>query len=252
MEDHVRVVDRVFDILEALAMSNKPLGLSAIAAQTEISKSTVHRLLASMLARRYVEKNADGTYTIGYKLIETVSYNINSLELLTEAKPYLNSVMRELGLTSHLGVLEGCDVIYLERMDIYPSTRLYTQVGYRSPAYCSSIGKCLLACLSKEELEDTFYQYQFEKHTKNTITDMNEFKRHLRVVRSQGWAMDNEEFQIGHRCVGAPIFDYRGEPVAAISASGSITKISDEKLKMIIQQVRDAAMNISKRMGYLG
>lgn len=251
MEDHVRVVDRIFDIIEALAQTNQPLGLSAIADKTGMSKSTVHRLLNSMTERQYVTKYPNGTYTIGYKMIETVSYHINSLELLTEAKPFLNDILRGLELTAHLGILDGSEVVYLERIDVYPNTRLYTQVGYRSPAFCSSIGKCLLACLSGDELEDALYLCKFEKYTKNTITDIKEFKRHLKVVRKQGWAMDNEEFQLGHRCVGAPIFDYRGAPVAAISASGSIHNISDEKLPLIIQQVQEAAVNISKRMGYI-
>ena len=251
MDDHVRVVDRVFDIIEVLAQSSKPVGLTEIASLTGMSKSTVHRLLTSMLNRQYVDKHPGGAYSIGYKMLETVSYHINSLELLTEAKPFLNNILRELELTAHLGVLDGSNVIYLERMDIYPGTRLYTQVGYRSPAFCSSIGKCLLACLSGSELEEALYLCKFEKFTKNTIVDAQEFKRHLKVVRKQGWAMDNEEFQIGHRCVGAPIFDYRSAPVAAISASGSINSISDEKLKLIIQQVQEAASQISRRMGYI-
>lgn len=102
MEENVRVVDRVFDILEALSVSSSPLGLSEIARKTGMSKSTLHRLLSSMCARHYVEKNADSTYSIGYKLIETVSLHINHLELLTEAKPFLTNLMRDLDLTAHL------------------------------------------------------------------------------------------------------------------------------------------------------
>uniref|UniRef100_UPI00257070BB IclR family transcriptional regulator n=1 Tax=Sporofaciens musculi TaxID=2681861 RepID=UPI00257070BB len=167
MEETVRVADRIFDILEVLAASNSPLGLSELAKATHMSKSTVHRLAASMCARQYVEKSSDGLYSIGYKLIETVSLHINQLELLTEAKPFLSDIMRDLDLTAHLGILDGCDVVYLEKMDIYPNTRLYTQVGYRSPAFCSSIGKCLLACLSGDELEDALYLCNFKKHTSN-------------------------------------------------------------------------------------
>lgn len=217
-----------------------------------MSKSTVHRLLSSMCARHYVEKNADNTYSIGYKLMETVSLHINNLELLTEAKPFLSDLMRDLHLTAHMGILDGCDVVYLEKMDIYPNTRLYTQVGFRSPAYCSSMGKCLLSCLSGDDLEEALYGCDFKRYTPNTITDIREFKRYLRVVRRQGWAMDNEEYQLGHRCVGAPVYDYRGTPVAAISASGSITQLSDRNLEAVIQEVKSAAASLSRRMGYVG
>ncbi|MGN0332707.1 MAG: IclR family transcriptional regulator [Lachnospiraceae bacterium] len=251
MEENVRVVDRVFDIIEQLAASNSPMGLSDIAKATNMSKSTVHRLLSSMCARHYVEKNSDNTYSIGYKLMETVSLHINSLELLTEAKPFLSDLMRDLHLTAHMGILDGCDVVYLEKLDIYPNTRLYTQVGFRSPAYCSSMGKCLLSCLSGDELEDALYGCDFKRYTPNTITDIREFKRYLRVVRRQGWAMDNEEYQLGHRCVGAPVYDYRGTPVAAISASGSITQLSDKNLESVIQEVKQAAASLSRRMGYV-
>lgn len=252
MEENVRVVNRVFDIIEQLAASQSPMGLSDIAKATAMSKSTVHRLLSSMCARHYVEKNADNTYSIGYKLMETVSLHINNLELLTEAKPFLTEIMRDLHLTAHMGILDGCDVVYLEKLDIYPNTRLYTQVGFRSPAYCSSMGKCLLSCLSGEELDDALYGCDFKRYTPNTITDIREFKRYLKVVRRQGWAMDNEEYQAGHRCVGAPVYDYRGTPVAAISASGSITQLSDQNLESVIKEVKKAAESLSRKMGYVG
>lgn len=250
MEDGVRVADRIFDILEVLAGSSA-CSLSDIAKRTGMSKSTVHRLLSAMCARQYAAKNPDSTYSIGYKLIETVSLHINSLELMTEAKPFLGEIMRRLELTAHLGVLDGCDVIYLEKMDNYPDTRFYTQIGCRSPAYCSSIGKVLLACLSGEDLDEILYSCDFRKYTKNTISDVREFKRYLKVVRSQGWAMDNEEYELGHRCVAAPVFDYRGSPVAAISVSGSTAQLSDDRLEQIIREVKQTAAKLSLRMGYV-
>lgn len=250
MEENVRVADRIFDILEALSASRAPMSLAEIVKSTGMSKTTVHRLLSTMCARHYVEKNADNTYSIGYKLIETVSLHINNLELLTEAKPFLSDIMMNLDLTAHLGILDGYNVIYLEKMDVHPNTRLYTQVGYRSPAYCSSMGKCLLACLSGDELANALYQCDFKKYTQNTITDINEFKKYLKKVRHQGWAMDDEEYQSGHRCVGAPVFDYRGAPVAAISASGSCAQLSDMRLETVIREVKQAAASLSRRMGY--
>ncbi len=251
MEEQVRVVDRVFDILEQLSASNTPMSLTEIANATGMSKSTVHRLLSSMCNRQYVEKHADNTYSVGYKMIETASTHINNLELLTEAKPFLSEITRQLDLTTHLGILDGCDVVYVEKMDVYPGTRLYTQVGYRSPAYCSSMGKCLLSCLSGDELDDVLYLCDFKKYTPNTITDVREFRKHLKTVRRQGWAMDNEEYQIGHRCVGAPVFDYRGSAIAAISASGEVSQLSDERLDLVVEEVKRAAGELSRNLGYI-
>jgi DNA-binding IclR family transcriptional regulator len=216
-----------------------------------MSKSTVHRLMTTMCMRHYAEKDSEGLYSIGYRLIETASTHINQLELLTESKPYLSHLMHDLKLTAHLGILDGCEVVYVEKLDIYPNMRPYTQVGYRSPAFCSSIGKCLLSCLSGEELDEVLYQCDFHRYTQNTITDIREFKRYLRVVRRQGWAMDNEEYQMGHRCVGAPVFDYRGTPVAAISASGSIDQMADKRLECIVKEVKQSAADLSRHMGYV-
>lgn len=251
MEDNVRVIDRAFDILEALAVNGSSMGLSEICRATGISKSTVYRLISTMHNRHYVEKNPDNTYSIGYKLIETVSLHINHLDLLTEARPCLNDIMHNLGLTAHLGILDGCDVIYLEKTDLYATNKQYTEIGYRSPAYCSSIGKCLLACLSREELEEVMQDCTFERYTPNTITDFSEFKRYLKVVRHQGWAMDNQEYQLGHRCIGAPVYDYRGTAIAAISASGSALQIPDERIESVEKYVIKTAETLSRRLGYV-
>lgn len=247
----VRVVDRVFEILEVLSKSGSSMSLSEIAEETKMSKSTVHRLLSSMGENNYVGKNPDNTYFIGYKLIGLVSFHINNLELLTEAKPYLNQLSRELNLSAHLGILQNSEVTYLDELYPFPQPEKYTKVGGRSPAICSSMGKCLLACLSGDELEEVLYDYKFQEYTKNTITNLEELKRLLRIIRKQGWAIDNEEYQLGHRCVGAPIFDYKGMPIAAISVSGSTNELSDEKLEYIIKEVKKSANSISRKMGYV-
>lgn len=251
MEESVRVVDRTFDILEVIASADRPLGLSEIVAGTDMSKTTVHRLLTTLCNRKYVEKSADGSYSIGYKLMELVSMHINQMDVLTEAKPFLNDLMRNLGLTAHLGMIDRHDVVYLEKTDLMKNSREYTQVGFRSPAYCSSIGKCLLACLSGDELDEVLYDLKFERHTQNTITDVAEFKRYLKLVRKQGWAMDNEEYEIGHRCIGAPVFDYHGNAVAAISASGSTSRLTDDRLESVIKEVVKAAEGLSRKLGYV-
>lgn len=250
MPESIRVVDRAFDILEALSGSRDPLSLADISKATGLSKSTAHRILASLVARQYVEHDENGGYRLGYKLIEIASSRINSLELLAEAKPCLSRMLWDLNLTTHMGVLEGADVVYMEEMDVYPHTRLYTQVGYRSPAFCSSMGKCLLSCLSGDELSRVLDCCDFKRYTPYTICSRQELIEQLRRVRAQGWAMDNEEYQLGHRCIGAPVFDYRGEAVAAISASGTVSELTDDRIDMVAAEVMSAARHLSRRMGY--
>lgn len=251
MEEKVRVLERAFDILEILSESGTPMTLSELSKAAGLSKSTAHRILGSLLSRSYAARTPGGSYTIGFKIIELAGTNINNLELLTEAKPYLSKITRELDLTAHLGILDGPDVVYLEKLDGHPNSQLYTQVGHRSPGFCSSIGKCLMAGMSREELGDVLDMCDFKKYTPNTITDRREFVRHLRQVRLQGWAMDDEEYEIGHRCIGVTVYDFRGLPVAAISASGSTGVLDGDKIDETIEKVRKWASQLSRQIGYI-
>lgn len=250
-EQGVQVLDRAFDILEELARAQEPRGLSELAQATGMSKSTVHRIVGTMLKRGYVEKTLEGRYTIGPKMFHTLSYHINSLELQTEAKPYLATLKRVLGLTAHLGILDGAYVSYIEKETTGWGEEAYTEVGYRSPAYCSSMGKCLLACLSRAELEEALYGFAFEAHTPNTFTSRTAFAKYLHQVRAQGWAMDDEEYELGHRCVAAPVFNYRGDAIAAVGVSGTPESMPDERIDFVVEQVKLAASRISERMGYV-
>lgn len=251
MEQSVQVVDRIFDILEYLSQSNEPKGPTDIATATGIHKSTVFRLLASMCSRGYIEKiESDGTYHLGIKLVEIASNHINNLELQTEARPFLSELHASLGLIVHIGILDRREVVYVEKMDISRNLRLYTQIGMRVPAYCSSLGKCLLSRLSGEDLEDLFFNFELVRYTPNTITSLQELKPHLRQVRGQGWAIDDEEYIIGNRCIAAPILDYRGEIIAAVSASGPVSLMTDARIPEIAEQVSGTAHLISRRLCY--
>lgn len=251
-EYSVQSLDRALDILEALGSEQEGLGVTEIADRVDLHKSTVHRLLSTLLERGYVEKNEKGSYHIGLKLIEVVSIYINSLELQTEARPYVAQISTDLGLTAHLGVLEGDQVIYIERMDMYSGVKLYSQIGLRVHAYCSSLGKCLLSNFSKEELDRIMKDCSFNKFTPNTISSLEELHRDLKEVRLRGYGMDDQEFDMNNRCIGAPIYDYRGEIIAAISASGHPSLLTQERVPSVANYVMEKARDISRSMGYLG
>jgi len=246
----VQVLDRALDIIEELAHSREPLGLTELARRTSLSKSTVHRILGTLLERDYAKKNHDGVYTIGPKMFNTLSYHINSLELQAEAKPHLDALQKTLGLTVYLGVMDGPFVSIIERQATDRSDDDFTQVGHRYPAHCSSMGKCLMACLSSEELEEVLFEYELKPYTENTITDKRDFIKHLHQVRKQGWAMDNEESEENHRCIAAPVYSYRGDAIAVVGVSGVNDELPDEKAEHIANQVVQAAQKVSINMGY--
>lgn len=246
----VQSIDRALDIIETVAVEQDGKSLTEIAAQTELHKSTAYRIITTLLKRGYLDKTEQGNYKIGLKLIEAVSYYINDLELQTEARPYVAKITSHLGLSSYLGVLDGDKVVYIERMDVISAVKLYTQIGHRVNAYCSSLGKCLLANYSNEELDEIMADCSFIKFTPNTISGMEALRRELAEVRRKGWAIDDEEYEPGHRCVGAPIYDYKGDIIAAISASGDKHVLTDERIEEVAQYVVKTAREISRNLGY--
>lgn len=245
----VQSIERVFDILEILSTEQKGLGISEIAFRSGLHKSTVHRLVTTLVKRGYISKMPSGNYRVGLKLIEVASYYINSLELQTEARPYLQEIASSLNLTAHLGILDRHEVIYIEKMDVFSCVRLYSQIGFRVPAYCSSLGKCLLSRFTPTELPLVLKDCNFVKYTPRTIANVEELSQHLQMVRRQGWAMDDREYDNGHRCIAAPIYDYRGEIIAAVSASGATSLLTDDRILATAEFIIGVADKISRSMG---
>ena len=198
-----------------------------------------------------MERTPEGAYHLGPRLISLVGCYLNSLELIAEARPYLSQLTRELNLTAHLGVLDQTQVVYVEKLDSLPTGQLDDQIGFRVPAHCSSLGKCLLAALSGGELGEIMEHIRWERYTSRTLCAPAELQRCLRQVRSQGWAMDDREYNPDHRCIAAPIYDYRGEVIAAISASGSLVRLPDDFCPQVVRAVQQAAATLSRRLGYV-
>lgn len=249
-QSSVQSIERAFDIIEAVAVHQEGLGLTEVADQVELHKSTAYRIIATLTQRGYLDRTGEGKYKIGLKLIEAVSCYINSLELQTEARPYVMQITAELGLTSHLGVLDGDKVVYIEKMDVVSTVKMYSQIGLRMHAYCSSLGKCLLCNYSKEQLDQVMADCSFIKFTPNTIGSIDELHKEITQIRKKGWAMDNEEYELGHRCIGAPIYDYRGDIIAAISASGDKRVLTNDRIEEVSKYVMGVATDISRGMGY--
>lgn len=250
-DNNVQSIDRALDIIEVLSQENDGLGVTEIASRIGLPKSTAHRIIATMAERGYLSRTDKGVYKIGLKLIEAVSCYINSLELQTEARPYVAQITAELGLTSHLGVLDGDQVVYIEKMDVFSNVRMYSQIGVRVHSYSCSLGKCLLSNFSANQIRKIMANCSFMRFTKKTLGSVDELLADLDKVRNRGWAIDDEEAEIGHRCIGAPIYDYRGDIIAAISASGPTSILTEDRIESVAQYVRKQALEISKSMGYI-
>lgn len=247
----VQSIERAFDIMEAVAVEQNGLGITEIAERTGLHKSTAFRIVSTMIERGYLMKTEAGKYKIGLKCIEVASCFITGLELQTEARPYVSEMASHLGLTSYLGILDGDKVLYVERIDTVSPARLFVNIGQKVNAYCSSLGKCLLSIFSREQVNEIMKDCSFIKFTPKTISGLDALHRELAKVRRNGWAMDDGEFEKNHRCIGAPVYDYRGDIIAAVSASGDKHVIPDDRIEEISEYVMKTASEISKAMGYI-
>lgn len=246
----VQSIERALDIIEVLADYQDGIGVTELAGKLGLNKSTVHRILATLASRGYVNKTDKGLYRLGINLIEVVSCYINNLELQTEARPYVAQTTAELGLTCHLGVLDGDQVVYIEKMDVFSNVRMYSQIGVRVRSY--SLGKCLLSNYSATQVRQIMKDCSFIKFTEKTVGSIDELLADLELVRRRGWAIDDEESERGHRCIGAPIYDYRGDIIAALSASGPVSLLTEDRIESVAEYVKKQALEISRSMGYTG
>ncbi len=251
-DNKVQTIDRTLDIIELLATAKEGLGVTEIGHNIGLHKSTVHRLLTALLNRGYIEKDLKNyTYKIGLKFIEISGLFLKKLELKTEALPFMRRLAEIFGQPVHLAILEGTDVVYIEKVELVNSIRMYSQIGRRVPAHCSAIGKILLAGLNAEHLREVLENIKFEKFTPNTIVSKEELQLEIELVKKKGWAVDNEEHEPNIRCIAAPIIDYTGKIIAAVSVSGESHIINLESDLEIPGHVIETAANISKRMGYI-
>ncbi len=249
-EKGIQVIDRAFDILELLSDVKDGMGVTEIAGRIGLNKSTVHRILNAMAVRGYIERvNGRGVYRNGLKLVDLASVHLNSIELKTEARPYLRELTQRMNLTTHLATLDGTEAVYIDKVDVESSLRLYSQIGRRISVHCSALGKSLLSGLTDAEISDRLERCMFAKHTEHTLTSSRELLRQVGEVRTCGFAVDDEEHEAGVRCIAAPILDYRGRVVAAISLTGPASIVSKEREQEIGVLVKGVAGDISRRLG---
>ena len=249
---NVQTLDRTLDIIELLAISAQGMGVTEIGQKLGLHKSTVHQLINALVHRGYIEKDQkSGLYKIGLKFIEISSLHLHQLELKTEAAPIMRHLAEMTGQVTHLAILDKTEVVYIEKVDVIQSLRLYSQIGKRLPVYCSALGKVLLSGQSKSRQKYILQGINFEPYTENTITDQETFLSELEKTEQRGWAVDNEEHESGIRCLAAPIKDFTSKVIAALSISGDKKSICPKRDMELSGMVVEAADAISKRLGFL-
>jgi DNA-binding IclR family transcriptional regulator len=247
----VQVVDRALAALDVLANRSSECSLAELCKALTLHRSTVHRLMMVLEQHRLVDKNPEtGRYRLGLKLFELGSKAIAALDPRRHARPYLDRLQRELGETVFFCILDDGQVFYLDKVESQQSIRTACTVGSRAPAYCTAVGKAMLAELPEAEVNDIVRRWGLKPITAKTITTAAGLRTELRAVRSRGYAIDNEEKEEGLRCVSAAVRGHSGKLLSAISVSGPAFRITKERVPEIGQVVMRVANDLSAEFGY--
>jgi len=247
----VRTVSKAVDVLECLGAERTALSAAQVAECCGLARPTAYRLLGTLAERGYVRQDpASGKFLLGYKVLDLSGKLVDGIELRKRAAPFLQKLGQLSGETVHMAVLEGSDVVYIDKVESTSAVRLHSTIGSRYPAYCTSLGKAILAYLPDEERAQVLKGQSFAKRTERTITDPVEFEAHLQQVRQQGFAIDDEENSEGIRCVGAPIFDFSKKVVAAISVTGLAYRLDVDSALLLADEVKACAVAISDDLGH--
>lgn len=239
-------------ILECFSLQEPRLSLTDIARKVGLPLSTTHRILATLRSVGLVEQEGDrDLYRLGLKLLELGSMVLANMEVHREALPFIEELSRESGETVHLGVFDGSQVVSIEKMDSPHGLASNITVGKGAPAYCTAVGKALLA-FQPEPVVEHVCRKGLTRYTLRTITDPARLRKELEKIRTSGYAVDDEEHQPGLRCVAAPIRNYSGHVIASLSISGPATRIPKEAIPSLAQRVREVAGKLSVRLGYKG
>jgi DNA-binding IclR family transcriptional regulator len=246
----VQVIDRALSIVNLLASSDRSLGACEVGEKLDLNKSTIHRLLAVLEHHRYVERELlSGKYRLGLKLAELGNIALSRFDLQSAARPFVERLVDETGETAHLGILQQSEVISLVNVETQHSVRTPSTVGRRSPIHCTSQGKLLVAFQPPPQIDQILRTYCFAGFTKKTIRHAGAYRAELTKVRNLGFAVDDEEFEDGLRCIGAPVRDHTGKVIAAISIAGPTFRITPERKTLLIEKVVAAARDLSQTLG---
>lgn len=246
----VQAVDRAIKILNFIA-ANHMARLVEISKGVGLNKSTTLGIIATLEAAGCVLRDqSTGRYSLGLQLFELGQAVLAKMDVRKTAMPFLTDLSRKYEETVHLAVLSGDEVIYIDKVDSPRSIRIVSAIGGRNPAYCTGVGKVLLAGLEDGELNCLLGRMNFRPVTPNTICDAKALSAEIEKVRQSGYATDNEEIEEGLACFAAPVRNHLGAIIAAISISGPTTRIINGNSSRLIEDTVGCADKISAQLGY--
>ena len=243
---NVPALEKTITILELISDSKERFTVTELCTNLDMPKATVFTIMSTLEYYKMVVKDSAGKFNIGPKLFQlgmTYASDYNVVEL---AKPHMQKLMESTGLTVHLGVLHENQIMYVAKEEPNNFIKFSTYPGLKTQIHLSGLGKAIAAYLNEDEINQIVKDIGFPKATPNTITSMSKFKESLQEVRENGFSIEDEEGEIGVRCIAAPILNGRHETTTAISVASHISQLKPEQFKELGELVKTTAQDISK------
>ena len=243
-------VQRALDILDLYDQRHIELGITEIGRALDLAKSTAAGLISTLEVNGYLQQNPETRkYRLGYKLAERSGIYLAQFELRQIATPVLEELRDECNESVNLGIRDEDHIIYIERLHGMNMLGMRSEIGKREKIHSTALGKAILSSLPGKEVDAFINSHEFLPVTPHTITEPEAFKLDLERTQERGFAIDNQENELGGRCVAAPIFDFRGAPIAAVSVSVPIQRMPESEVPLFGMRVREAADEISRMLG---
>ena len=243
----IQVADRLFLAMETLSKIG-PVSLADLSRELNLNKSTTHRLLSSLIYMGYAKQDSETQkYDLSLKVLALSNCLLERLDILEVVRPYLKSLSQETGETVHFVQLDGSEAVYIYKEESRQnSVRMVSKVGSRIPLYCSGVGKAMAAGMEESQIHKLWDACTHKKLTRRTITDYDTFLKEVKEARKNGYALDNEENELGVRCIAVGLTDYKGRSRYAFSISAPVTRMTDKRIQEIIPLVLQVKKEIEQ------
>lgn len=230
VDGNTGTLGKAMAVVEAIASADAPLRFGDLARQVPQPKATLHRQISNLVEEGLVEARPDNTYGLGVRLLKLAARSWSDSQFRLIAEPHLIQLHKDTGETVHLGILQGIEVIYLDKVESKMSVRMHSQIGKASPCYCTGVGKAALSALPLERASELAAQIQYVRHTPHTITDAQGLLAELETIRRTGISYDSEEHETGIHCIAAPIYSSDRSLVAGLSVTAPTYRVHREQL----------------------
>ncbi len=239
---------KAIDVLQAVASCRYPPRFTDLLQMVDQPRGTLHRQVSNLIEEGLLSVRRDHSYELGLTLLKLASRAWAGNQFRTIAEPHLRRLHEETGETVHLGVLQGVDVIYLDKVESRQAVRMHSQIGNASPVYCTGVGKAALAAMTEAEFDKLIAVIPFQRHTETTLTSCEALRAEIEEIRRTGIAFDRQEHEPGIYCIAAPIHSRDREFVAGISTTAPSYRVSIEQLTQWTPLVKAAASGIMDDM----